>query len=120
MRGCVVQAPGGQAREYILPLYTVEEEERLLRKRRTIAAETGRSKYTGINRYSWNVPPKRVSTSEASAGASFRFMDCKVVPDLPLLRIRRSSVTHGALMLYDGERYSLLCYILAYKLLTVL
>lgn len=104
IRGCFVQAPGGIAREYILPLYTVEEEERLARKRRTITSENGRSKYAGLKGC---LSQKRSSTptTELSAGTStFRFLECKVVPDQPLLRIRRSSVTHGALMLYDGEK----------------
>ncbi|KAF8964707.1 TRAPP II complex [Flammula alnicola] len=106
IRGCFVQAPGGQVREYILPLYTNEEEERLSRKRRAITSENGRSKYTGLDRYPWNRSRKRTSTSasETSGGPSFRYLECKVVPDQPLLRIRRSSVTHGALMLYDGEK----------------
>lgn len=107
IRGCFVQAPGGIAREYILPLYTVEEEERLARKRRTITSENGRSKYAGLKGC---LSQKRSSTPtmEPSAGTStFRFLECKVVPDQPLLRIRRSSVTHGALMLYDGEKCAL-------------
>lgn len=33
----------------------------------------------------------------------FKFLDCKVVPEQPLLRVRRTSLTHGAVMLYDGE-----------------
>ncbi|KAF8201813.1 transport protein particle complex subunit, partial [Pholiota molesta] len=103
IRGCVVRAPGGQAREYILPLYTAEEEERLSRRRRTLISENGRSKYTGLERYSWNTLGKRSSTQTIES-SSFRFLECKVIPDQPLLRIRRSSVTHGALMLYDGEK----------------
>jgi hypothetical protein len=30
-------------------------------------------------------------------------LECKVVPEQPLLRIRRTSLTHGAVMLYNGE-----------------
>jgi len=100
-----VQAPGGIVREYILPLYTAEEEERIARKRRVINSENGRSKYSGLERYSWKRSVQRSSAKpESTSGPSFRFLECKVVPEQPLLRIRRSSVTHGALMLYDGER----------------
>ncbi|KAJ3791523.1 TRAPP II complex [Lentinula aff. detonsa] len=35
------------------------------------------------------------------------FLECKVIPEQPLLRIRRTTVTHGALMLYDGEMSSI-------------
>jgi len=94
------------SREYILPLYTVEEEQRLARKRRSIMSENGRSKHAGLNRYLWATEQKRTSThsNEVISGPSFRFLECKVVPRQPLLRIRRTSVTHGGLMLYDGEK----------------
>jgi trafficking protein particle complex subunit 9 len=106
IRGCFVIAPGGMSREYILPLYRVEEEQRLARKRRSIISESGRSKYVGLDRYLWTVEQKRRSThsKELAPGPSFRFLECKVVPEQPLLRIRRTSVTHGGLMLYDGEK----------------
>jgi trafficking protein particle complex subunit 9 len=32
-----------------------------------------------------------------------RFLHCNVVGEQPLLRIRRTSLTHAAVMLYDGE-----------------
>jgi hypothetical protein len=32
-----------------------------------------------------------------------KFLVCNVVPEMPLLAIRSTSLTHGALMLYDGE-----------------
>ncbi|KAF8163323.1 TRAPP II complex [Crassisporium funariophilum] len=106
IRGCSVQAPGGIAREYILPLYTTEEEDRLTRKRRAISSEIGRSKSSGLDRYHWTKAQKHASPQpkETELGSLFRFLECKVVPEQPLLRIRRTSVTHGGLMLYDGEK----------------
>ncbi|TFK42560.1 transport protein particle complex subunit [Crucibulum laeve] len=104
IRGCRVQAPGGTAREYILPLFTTEEEERLSRNRSSLACETGRIKYTGLDSFPWTRAIKRQSKQvDASSRSSFRFLECKVVPEQPLLRIRRTTVTHGAVMLYDGE-----------------
>ena len=112
IRGCFVIAPGGMSREYILPLYTVEEEQRLARKRRSIISESGRSKYVGLDRYPWIERRRSTHSNELARGPSFRFLECKVVPEQPLLRIRRTSVTHGGLMLYDGEKYvGLECYL---------
>lgn len=108
IRGCFVKAIGSSTREYVLPLYSTGEEERVLRKRRAIAAESGRVKYTGLERYIRSKTPNyssaRLSNNNASLTAPFKFMECKVVPEQPLLRVRRSSITHGALMLYEGER----------------
>ncbi|RDB21392.1 hypothetical protein Hypma_011623 [Hypsizygus marmoreus] len=104
IRGCHVQAPGGASREFIMPLSTDEEEERLSRKRSTLACEAGRSKYSGIESFPWAKTNQRASlTSSTVVKRALRFLECKVVPEQPLLRIRRTSVTHGAVMLYNGE-----------------
>ncbi|KAG6832127.1 hypothetical protein H0H87_002439 [Tephrocybe sp. NHM501043] len=105
IRGCRVQAPGGASREFIMPLLTSAEEQRLSHKRGTLACETGRSKYAGIESFPWEKARKRLSRPPSTAAkTSFRFLECKVVPEQPFLRIRRTSLTHGALMLYDGEK----------------
>ncbi|TBU35870.1 TRAPP II complex [Dichomitus squalens] len=108
VRGCIVQAPGGVAREFVLPLSTEEEEERRSRRRSAIDCETGRSKHSGLASRPWEKASKRsstqgtVSTSNTNKPA-VRFVECIVVPEQPLLRIRRTSLTHGAVMLYNGE-----------------
>lgn len=102
IRGCTVQAPGGRPREFVLPLSTDEEEDRLSRRRSAIECEIGRSKYSGLDSRPWERAGKRTSTSIISKN-NFRFLECKVVPEQPLLRIRRTSLTHGAVMLYNGE-----------------
>ncbi|KAF8077925.1 TRAPP II complex [Lyophyllum atratum] len=104
IRGCRVQAPGGAFREFIMPLSTDEEEQRLSRTRSSLACEAGRFKYSGIESFPWERANRRASRPPSTtAKTSFRFLECKVVPEQPLLRIRRTSLTHGALMLYNGE-----------------
>lgn len=107
IRGCTVQAPGGRPREFVLPLSTDEEEDRLSRRRSTLECEIGRSKYSGLDSYPWERANKRTSASIIKK-TSFRLLECKVVPEQPLLRIRRTSLTHGAVMLYDGEMCAIL------------
>ncbi|KAF8921247.1 TRAPP II complex [Mucidula mucida] len=105
IRGCLVEASGG-TREFLLPLSSPEEEERQSRRRGALQCEVGRSKYPGLTALPWEKSQKRLSTevvSKAVLKAPTQFLECKVVPEQPLLRIRRTSVTHGALMLYDGE-----------------
>lgn len=106
IRGCIVEASGG-IREFLLPLPTPEEEERQTRRRGALACELGRSKYSGLDALPWERTEKRQSgqfINKVLSKHSAQFLECKVVPEQPLLRIRRTSVTHGALMLYDGER----------------
>jgi hypothetical protein len=106
IRGCFVQAPGGVTHEFILPLKTDEEEERFSRKKSAIACELGRYKYSGLESFPWERLKKSIKyhSSQLNPRTSFRFLECQVVPEQPLLRIRRTSVNHGALMLYEGER----------------
>ncbi|KAJ7774579.1 TRAPP II complex [Mycena maculata] len=105
VRGCFVQAPGGIKREFTLPLSTEEEEERVSRKRAALECEVGRSKYSGLDCFPWEKASKRTSTQLAvsTTKAPLRLLEYTVVPEQPLLRIRRTSVTHGAVMMYDGE-----------------
>lgn len=75
-------------------------------------AEVERTKWTGLDarpakekeRKGQSVLPGAPERSEKSEKA-MRFLECKVVPEQPLLRVRRTSLTHGAVMLYDGESY---------------
>lgn len=103
LRGCVAQAPGGVAQEFVLPLSTDEEEQKQLRRRSTRECEVGRSKYSGLESRPWSKEVKRSSQVVQSTQKSVRYLQCKVVPEQPLLRIRRTSLTHGAVMLYNGE-----------------
>ncbi|KAI0054107.1 hypothetical protein FA95DRAFT_1591856 [Auriscalpium vulgare] len=108
VRGCRVQAPGGVSREFLLPLSTTEEEARMSQRRSAISCESGRSKYAGLESRPWSKAGKRISTVAEASLKNFipRFLECKVVAEQPLLRIRWSSLTHGAVMLYDGEKSS--------------
>lgn len=112
IRGCIAQTLGGVPREFILPLASEEEEERISRKRGALECEIGRFKYSSLDSFLNDKAQKRISLKPALSKAPIRYLECKVVPEQPLLRIRRTSVTHGALMLYNGEMYVLLDYLL--------
>jgi trafficking protein particle complex subunit 9 len=107
VRGYHAQAPGGASREFLLSLSTAEEEERRSRRRSAIACESGRTKYVGLDSRPGKAG-KRSSTlvmSSSSKRVIPKFLECTVVSEQPLLRIRWSSLTHGAVMLYNGEKY---------------
>jgi hypothetical protein len=104
LRGCVVRAPGGASRVFVLPLSTDEEEEKMSRRRSASECEIGRSKYSGLDSRPWERVVMRANAEPGTpSNMPVRFLQCKVVPEQPLLRIRRTSLTHGAVMLYNGE-----------------
>lgn len=122
VRGCLVQAPNGLSREFGLPLSTEEEEDKLMKRKTGIACEYGRTKYSGLAAHPWERPTEKrasiVGPSSKKPAKPIRYMDFKVVPELPLLRIRRTSLTHNAVMLYNGERCLLLSVPLMLRFLT--
>ncbi|CAK5277407.1 unnamed protein product [Mycena citricolor] len=103
IRGCFVQAPGGKPREYTLPVPSGEDSEQVSRKRAALECEVGRFKYPGLDCFPWEKAAKRSSTAKTSKQSPPKFLELSVVPEQPLLRIRRTSVTHGAVMMYNGE-----------------
>lgn len=103
IRGCVVQASGGAVREFILPLTTEEDEERLSRKRSSLVCELDRLKHLGLEPF-FRQQIVEEPECNVSSKASFRLWECRVIPEQPLLRIRRTSITRNALMLYKGEK----------------
>jgi trafficking protein particle complex subunit 9 len=112
IRGCFVQTLGCETREFLLPLSTDEEELKIEKRRSMKEAELDRFKFTGLDARPAEKEKKRLSLTAAAAAAGAlkepvptRFVECKVVPEQPLLRIRRTSLTHGAVMMYDGESY---------------
>ena len=108
VRGCLIQAPNGLSREFGLPLSTEEEEDNLMKRKTAIACEYGRMKYSGLAAHPWEKPAEKrtslVGPSSKKSVKPIRYMNFKVVPELPLLRIRRTSLTRSAVMLYNGER----------------
>ncbi len=61
IRGCIVQAPGGASQEFILPLRTDEEEERLARIRVLL-----RANWTDSSTLVWSHSPGRGQRSPSS------------------------------------------------------
>ncbi|KAG2134424.1 TRAPP II complex [Suillus bovinus] len=102
-QGCVVQAPWGAPREFLLPVPTDADQNLFARRQSAVRCETGRTKYWGLDSLPWKKNTKRLSTLLPSLKNPPQFLQCVVVPEQPLLRIRWTSLTHGAVMLYNGE-----------------
>lgn len=99
VRGCMVQLPNSTPKEFVLPLASEAQEESKEKRRSKWMDDLVRVKATGLD-------ARRRSTLLVGPPVPDRkeeFLECRVVPQLPLLRVRRTSLTHGALMLYSGE-----------------
>lgn len=95
VRGCNIRLAGCTSREFVLPVWSdVEEAKR--QKAAMLDTSRDRSKSAGLVAFARAGAPK-------PGEDGFVFLECTVVPEMPLLWMRSTSLTHGALMLYDGE-----------------
>lgn len=102
-RGCIIEAPWGAPREFLLPVPTDADQNLLARRQSAVKCESGRTKYWGLDSRPWEKDGRRLSALLPSLKKPPQFLQCFVVPEQPLLRIRWTSLTHGAVMLYNGE-----------------
>ncbi|GAA5873361.1 hypothetical protein JCM3774_000758, partial [Rhodotorula dairenensis] len=103
IRGCSVQLAGCRSREFLVPVpdpaSTISEQMRIVGDSRP-----ERIKHTGLDALALRTIASEPATTPAeSTGAEHQFLECTVVPAQPLLWMRSTSLTHGALMLFDGE-----------------
>ncbi|CAE6523362.1 unnamed protein product [Rhizoctonia solani] len=99
VRGCMVQLPNSTPKEFVLPLASEAQEASIEKRKSKRMDDMVRVKASGLD-------ARRRSTLVSEPSLQERkeeFLECRVVPQLPLLRVRRTSLTHGALMLYAGE-----------------
>lgn len=106
IRGCFLQLPGTAKREAILPLLNQADKVKHLRRLSVASSTNERIKRNGLNAWLRIFhDPSASRPSDAPALPELSFAELRVVPEQPHLRIRRTSLTHGAVMLYEGETY---------------
>lgn len=103
IRGCIIQAPGCIPQEFSFPT-ALSRTKSLLPHPRGVSEHEERIKISQLNsrlqalKISANLRPGMDENLDSTQSLQLR-----VVPIQPLLRIRRTSLTHGAVMLYCGE-----------------
>ncbi|KAF8136381.1 transport protein Trs120 or TRAPPC9 TRAPP II complex subunit-domain-containing protein [Boletus edulis] len=104
VKGCTVHAFNGAPKRFFLPVSTEAEEEHQSRRHSMMLCESGRTKYSGLDARPWDKGGKHFTHSLLPSKLKTRFLECVVVPEQPLLRLRWTSLTHAAVMLYNGEK----------------
>jgi hypothetical protein len=102
IRGVNVRLVDGSTAEFLLPVVDSAEQKRDSKRRSRLLAETAKTKRQGLQaRKSVQYPTGEAPKS--SNAPSHRWLQCQVVEEQPLLWIKRTSLTHGTVMLYNGE-----------------
>jgi hypothetical protein len=89
---------GCTSREFLLPVWD-EAEEAKRHKALLLETTSERLKVYGLDAF------RDEPMSPADGAKTLKFLECAVVPEMPTLWLRSTSLTHGALMLYDGESF---------------
>jgi hypothetical protein len=97
IRGCHITLAGCVAREFVLPVWN-DEDEAKLQKASLVDSDKDRAKASGLDSF-------LVTPMDSTVEEGLQYLECTVVPEMPLLWMRSTSLNHGALMLYDGELY---------------
>ena len=92
IHGCKIRLSGCDARAFYVPLTSEDDG-----KNRVDPV----SSIFGIKEQ--GLATRAVGGIERRKGGDPSYLECLVIPPQPLLRIRETSLTQGALMLYEGE-----------------
>ena len=95
-------------KEILVPLSDNDGVRLSVQKASSLDNDSDRIKYTGLESNLLISPRGEMAykLKRTSQARIPRFREVHIVPEQPLLRLQRSSVIHGSLMLFSGERYA--------------
>nr|XP_019045803.1 hypothetical protein I302_06194 [Kwoniella bestiolae CBS 10118]OCF24733.1 hypothetical protein I302_06194 [Kwoniella bestiolae CBS 10118] len=104
IKGISIRLNDGSSKELFIPIIDGKEKVKLDKRRSKIKADSSKSKKTGLDaRYSTSEMSIHKDRRDGAGDEEKTWLECKVVPELPLAWIKKTSLTHGTVMLYNGE-----------------
>jgi hypothetical protein len=109
IRGVTLRLQDGSTTDILLPHISDKERSKRDKRKSRVIADAAKFKRQGMEAR-WSMASqssgqldldRRTSTS-ASAPAT-KWLECKVVEEQPVVWIKKTSLTHGTVMLYNGE-----------------
>ncbi|KAK4685431.1 trafficking protein particle complex subunit 9, partial [Tremellales sp. Uapishka_1] len=98
IKGVTFRLHDGSSTDILLPVIDEEHKVKQDKRRSRVSAEASKIKKQGLEaRYE-----RRGSAGVKNSGGE-RWLECKVVEEQPLLWIKKTNLTHGTVMLYNGE-----------------
>jgi len=115
VRGVKIRLQDGSCTDVLLPLVSDKERSKRDKRKSRLVADLSKSKRSGMEAR-WSMLSSssrdtgsghRDSTVETKVDSvqegSERWLECNVVEAQPVVWIKKTSLTHGTVMLYDGE-----------------
>lgn len=101
IKGVALRLHDGSRTEVLLPVVDDSDKRKHDKRRSRLSIEIGKVKHSGIDaRLSMQgVNPDRVEMEPEG-----KWLECVIIEEQPLVWIKKTSLTHGTVMLYHGER----------------
>ncbi|KAH8919350.1 hypothetical protein BT69DRAFT_498321 [Atractiella rhizophila] len=96
IKGCDIKLVGCAPQQFILPVWNEEDEKKQKHSSGGMLKDPERIKAQGLR-------ARRKEQAGKIVEDGLNFVKCQVVSKQPYLTLRSTSLTHGSLMLYDGE-----------------
>lgn len=99
IKGVALRLHDGSRTEVLLPVIDESEKRKQDKRKSRLSMEGGKVKRSGVD--------ARLSLStygaEAEEEGEGKWLECVIIEEQPLVWIRKTSLTHGTVMLYHGE-----------------
>ncbi|BEJ13843.1 hypothetical protein CspHIS471_0310170 [Cutaneotrichosporon sp. HIS471] len=100
VRGVNIRLADGSSAEFLVPIVDVSGQKSGSKRRSAVLADLAKVKRQGLEaRRSVTLGTDAIPVSEDDR----QWLECTVVEEQPLLWIKKTSLNHGTVMLYDGE-----------------
>ncbi|WWC88812.1 uncharacterized protein L201_003725 [Kwoniella dendrophila CBS 6074] len=104
IKGVSMRLVDGSSTEILIPIIDSKEKDKRDKRKSRIKSDLARTKKQGLDaRYDLNERSKLNKRDNQTHESGSKCLECKVVDELPLAWIKRTSLTHGTVMLYNGE-----------------
>ncbi|WWC70625.1 uncharacterized protein I206_104576 [Kwoniella pini CBS 10737] len=101
IKGVSIRLIDGSSTEILMPVFDGKQKDKHDKRRSKLLYDSHKIKRSGLDaRYTSLEKSKSQFGHIEEEG---KWLECKVVPELPLAWIKKTSLTHGTVMLYNGE-----------------
>ena len=97
-----MRLPDGSSTDILLPMFNDADRQKRDKRRSRFVAESSKIKRQGADAR-WSITTPESARSSVQMDGGEMWLECKVVEEQPLVWIKKTSLTHGTVMLYNGE-----------------
>ncbi|WVQ65923.1 uncharacterized protein L199_004101 [Kwoniella botswanensis] len=109
IKGVSIRLNDGSSNDFLIPIVDGKAKLKLDKRKSKIKSDLSKVKRSGLDARFQSIENSKNRHAHAhphgleDGADDKKWLECKVVPELPLAWIKKTSLTHGTVMLYNGE-----------------